>query len=110
MAVETEKQMQRRNRREAVSHYFYECGYTYFRIAKLLSCTMSAVQRDVIYLKAKQEETGEGSARLSVSLKSANGKIRSVVDRTLIDTIRRIEEKDNYDEYQRRKAERQQAA
>ena len=101
MAVETEKQMQRRNRREAVCHYFYECGYTYFRISKLLGVTMSAVQRDVIYLKAKQEETGEGSARLSVSL-TRNGRIRNVPDVTLIDTIRRIEHTDTL---QRRKAE-----
>ena len=96
--------MQRRNRREAVSHYFFECGYTYYHIAKLLSCTMSAVQRDVIYLKAQQEEASEGSARLAVSLKSANGRIRSVPDSTLIEVCRRIERTDNDNEYQRRKA------
>jgi len=104
MIVESEKQMQRRNRREAVCHYFYECGYTYYHIGKLLGCTMSAVQRDVLYLKEQQEEASEGSARLSVSLKSANGFLRDVVDRTLTDTIRRIERTDNDLEYQRRKA------
>jgi len=90
MIVESEKAMQLRLRREAVCHYFYECGYTYYHIGKLLGCTMSAVQRDVIYLKAQQEEVREGRARLAISLE-ISGRIQDVVDRTLTDAIRRME-------------------
>lgn len=90
MIVESEKQMQLRLRREAVCHYFFECGYTYYHIGKLLCISMSAVQRDVIYLKAQQEEVREGRARLAISLE-ISGRIQDVVDRTLTDAIRRME-------------------
>ena len=90
MIVETEKQMQIRLRREAVCHYFYECGYSYFHIGKLLGVTMRTIHNDVIHLKEQHEEAREGRARLAISLE-ISGRIQDVVDRTLTDTIRRME-------------------